>query len=314
MPGAAGGSMSRALVSLVVPSYQQAAYLAETLDSVFAQDYPRLEVLVVDGGSSDGSVEIVRRYADRLAWWTSEPDRGQADALNKGFARANGEILGWVCSDDTLLPGAVSAAVDALDRDPDALLVYGDAVLTDEHGRELGVLPARPFDFVEMVRTCQNHVVQPGSLFRRRAWEVAGPLAVDSHYYFDFELVIGIGLAGRAVRLERPLGTYRLHPASKSTSATLVKATDHLRLFDALFARSDLPPELRAVEAEACSRSYITAGEYYYADLDLARARAAYLHGLRLYPRHIGARSVGLVARSFLPRRVVAAARARRAR
>lgn len=306
--------MTQPVVTIVVPSFGQAAFLEETLVSLLAQDYPRLELIVVDGGSTDGSAEIVRRYADRLAWWTSEPDRGQTDALNKGFTRATGEILGWVCSDDTLLPGAVSAAVDALHLDPDALLVYGDAVLVDEDGRELGPLHARPFDLVEMVRTCQNHVVQPGSLFTRRAWELAGPFELESHYYFDFELVLRIALAGRAVRIERPLATYRLHAESKSTSATIVKAVDHVRLFDAFFAHSDLPPEARAVEAEARSRSYITAGEYYYAGLELGRARAAYLRGLRLYPRHVGRRTVGLVARSFLPRRVVTAARTHKAR
>ncbi len=304
--------MTQPLVTIVVPSYGQAAFLEETLRSVFDQDYPRLEVIVVDGGSADGSVEIIERHADRLAWWVSERDGGQADALNKGFARATGDLLGWICSDDTLLPGAVTAAVAALSADPAALLVYGDALMVDEAGHPLGRLPARPFDLVEMVRTCQNHVVQPGSLFTRRAWELAGPLVVESHYYFDFELVLRLALLGSAVRLERPLGTYRLHVESKSVAGTLIKATDHQRLYEALFARADLPAAVQAVEAEARSLSELTAGEYYYASGDRGKARKAYLRALRLWPRRLDARSAGLVARTFLPARAAAAARAAR--
>lgn len=301
------------VVSIVVPSFGQAEYLEETLRSVFAQEYSPIEVIAVDGGSTDGSVDILRRYENRLAWWVSESDRGQTDALNKGFARASGDILGWVCSDDTLLPGTVSAGVAALAADPDALLVYGDAELVDGAGQSLGLLPARPFDLVEMVRTCQNHVVQPGSLFTRRAWELAGPLTVESHYYFDFELVLRIALHGRAAHLDRALGTYRLHPESKSSAGTLIKATDHERLYAALFARTDLPPELRAVEAEARSRSSLTAGEYYDASGRRGTARRAYMEGLRRHPRHLDARVAGLVARTFLPARVRDAGRAFRA-
>ncbi len=303
--------MTQPLVTIVIPSYGQASFLKEMLRSVFDQDYPQLEVIVVDGGSGDGSVEIVRRHADRLAWWVSERDGGQADALNKGFARATGALLGWICSDDTLLPGAVTAAVAALSADPAALLVYGDALLVDELGHPLGRLPARPFDLVEMVRTCQNHVFQPGSLFTRRAWELAGPLEVESHYYFDFELVLRLALRGHAIRIEGPLGTYRLHDESKSVAGTLIKAVDHERLYDVLFGRADLPVEVRAVEAEARSRSHLTAGEYYYAAGERARARAAYLRAIRLHPRQVDLRTAGLIARTLAPRRIVAAARHR---
>jgi glycosyltransferase involved in cell wall biosynthesis len=306
--------MTLPLVSIVVPSYGQGAFLEETLVSVLAQDYPRLEVLVVDGGSTDDSVDVIRRHAGRLAWWVSEPDRGQADALNKGFARATGDLLGWVCSDDTLLPGAVSAVVAALKAEPAALLAYGDAVVVDAEGRRGDLLPSRPWDLVEMVRTCQNHVVQPGSLFTRRAWELAGPLVVESHYYFDFELVLKLALAGSAVRLQQPLATYRLHAESKSTAGTLIKATDHQRLIAALFARDDLPAAVRAVEREARSRSELTAGEYYYAAGDLARARACYVAGLRLHPAHLDRRSAGLLARTLVPRPLLAAARSARSR
>lgn len=312
LAGCMAAAESGPLVSIVTPSYNQGAFLEEAIQSVLDQDYSPIEYIVVDGGSTDRSVEVIRRHGDRIAWWTSERDRGQVDALARGFARATGEILGWLNSDDALLPGAVSAGVEALERDPEALLVYGENVLIDEHSRTIGRLPARPFDLREMVRTCQNHVAQPGSLFRRRALELAGPLREDSYYYFDFEFVLGVALVGRAVALPRVLAAYRLHPESKSVVAALQKAVDHLRLYDAFFSRPDLPAEVREVEAEARSRSDLAAGEYFYEALELKRARRHLLRGLRLYPRHVSGRMVSLLVKSLLPEPLVRVLRARR--
>src|ERR671938_917569 len=125
-------AVRRPVVSIVTPSYTQAEFLEETIRSVLEQDYGPIEYVVVDGGSADGSVEIIRRYEDRLAWWTSEPDRGQAHALNKAFTRARGDYVGWLCADDTLLSGAIGRLVAALEADLGAVLAYGDAIYTDE--------------------------------------------------------------------------------------------------------------------------------------------------------------------------------------
>jgi glycosyltransferase involved in cell wall biosynthesis len=289
--------MARPLVSVVVPSFNQARFLEEALRSVLEQDYEPLEVLVVDGGSTDGSRELIERHADRLAWWVSEPDRGQAHALNKGFAWARGEVLGWLSSDDALLPGAVARVVAALERDPDALLVYGEAVFVDEDGREIFPLEARPFDVEAMVRACANHVVQPGSLFRRRAWESVGPLNEDGHYLFDFEFALRVGRLGKVARIEDRLALYRVHPESKSGGGSLLKARDYVRFADEFLARSGLPGA-----DEGRASAYLAAGDYFYDAGELAEARRYLTRSLRAKPTRRGAALLARsVARSVVP-------------
>ena len=133
---------STPLVSIVTPSYNQARYLEYTIRSVMEQDYPNIEYIIVDGGSNDGSAEIIRRYSERLAWWVSEKDHGQTDAINKGFAHARGEILAWLNSDDTYEINAVREAVAFLREQPQVGLVYGDANFIDENGHMIGRFPA----------------------------------------------------------------------------------------------------------------------------------------------------------------------------
>jgi len=131
------------LVSIITPSFNQASFLEATIRSVLEQDYPRIEYIVIDGGSADGSVGIIKKYAHKIAWWVSEVDKGQTDAINKGFGRANGGILAWLNSDDTYQPGAVSAAVKYLQEHSDVGMVYADCNFIDGQGQVIGMHPGR---------------------------------------------------------------------------------------------------------------------------------------------------------------------------
>ena len=289
----------RPLVSIVTPSYNQAAYLEETIRSVLEQSYEPLEYVVVDDGSTDGSAELAERYADRLTVIRRE-NSGQPSAINRGFAETTGELMGYLNSDDTLLPGAIETMVAELEREPKALLVYGDAHYTDERSERTGYLRAREFDVARMQRACDNHVVQPSTLWRREAWERYGPFDEDAYYFFDFEFFLQFP-PERVRRLEQPLSTYRIHPAAKSSGADGSRlARDHERVAEKLPTR------------EGRSNAYLLGAEFAYEDLDLGRARRYSLQGLRLYPAHASARWLSLAAKSFLPTGVVRRLRARR--
>ncbi len=210
------------LVSVVTPSYNQGEYLEATIQSVLRQDYPHLEYLVVDGGSTDNSPEIIGRHAqqsaDRLVWWCSEKDQGQTDAINKGFSRARGEILAWLNSDDTYLPGAISEAVACLHARPEVGMVYGDALYIDEGGLVIGQFPARQTDY-RRLRQGYVHIPQQTAFFRTSLWRQVGPL--DPSFYFAMDYDLWVRLARRApLHYEpRPWANFRLHGAGKSVRA-----------------------------------------------------------------------------------------------
>lgn len=205
-------------VTVVTPSYNQADYLEETIRSVLNQSYSYLEYIIVDGGSTDGSVEIIRKYSDKLAWWISEPDQGQTDAINKGFAKANGDILAWLNSDDTYLEGAISEAVDYLEANPEVGMVYGDANLINDDGNILGRFPARQTDFRKLMRGFV-HIPQQAAFFRAQLWHQVGPLDPTFYFAMDYDLWVRLSQFAPLHYHPRLWANFRLHGGAKSLEA-----------------------------------------------------------------------------------------------
>jgi len=303
--------MRRPLVTIVTTSYQQARYLEETLRSVLEQDYSRLEYVVVDDGSTDGSVEIVERYADRLAWWTTQQNEGQPRALNRGFEHATGDLLGFLSSDDVLLPGAISRLVAEFERDPELVLVYGGAINIDEDSRPFRTAWSADWDVGLMARTARMVVPQPAALWSRRGWELAGPFNERAWSWFDAELFLRLGAVGRVAWVEEPLAAFRLHPESKQMSRHERMAEDSIR-FAEEFWGGDLPPRLRPYARVGRAGQYRRAALALYAAGDVERARRLFLRSLLLSPRGIRRKQLGRLARTLLPGRIVRRRRERR--
>jgi glycosyltransferase involved in cell wall biosynthesis len=178
------------LLSIITPSYNQGAFIEKTILSVLMQDYSDLEYIVVDGGSTDDTIEILKKYSNRIKW-VSEPDRGQADAVNKGFKMAKGEILGWINSDDTYNPGALNTVVGHFSKNPEIVMVYGDAYFIDRDGNNKGKYPTEQFSLKRLADTC--FICQPTVFMRAEVFNEIGMLDTNLHTCLDYDYWIRIG-------------------------------------------------------------------------------------------------------------------------
>lgn len=272
----------QSLVSIVTPSYNQAAYLEQTIQSVLGQDYPRIEYIVVDGGSTDDSVEIIRKYADRLAYWVSEKDRGQAEAINKGFARANGEILAWLNSDDYYMLNTVSVAVRCFEQNPDVVMVYGDMLAVDGNGQTINLLRYKQLSLQDLL--CFQIVGQPSVFFRRSAFENAGPLETDFHFMLDHQLWIRLAQRGRILHVPQVWSAARYHPEAKNRARAAEFGQEAFRVLEWAKSQPGLAEAVAGVHRRAHASAQRYDARYLLDGGQPGAALVAWLRALLLHP------------------------------
>jgi glycosyltransferase involved in cell wall biosynthesis len=247
------------IVSIVTPSYNQAQYLEFTIRSVLAQrqadqDDFEIEYLVVDGGSQDGSLEIIHKHESELVWWVSEPDAGQAEAINKGLRRARGEVVAWLNSDDLYLPGAVAEAAQAMQKRPHLGMVYGDALAIDQNGQVLNRWSFPNWGLEDFMRF--RIICQPAVFMRRSILEDSGYLDPSYHYMLDHKLWLEMGRRAPIQHVGSLWAAARSHPGAKNVAHAHEFSQETLRLLGWI---EDLPDFF---ELEAGSQRKIEGGAY----------------------------------------------------
>jgi glycosyltransferase involved in cell wall biosynthesis len=276
---------SSPLISIVIPSFNQGLFLEECLGSVLDQSYPRREILVLDGGSTDGSREILRRLERRLDYWISEPDRGQASAVNKGWARAKGEILGWLNSDDRLEPGAIARAAETYGAQPGAAVLYGDVREIDARGGAVGGKKMAGFGLRSLL--LGKNMGQPGVFIPRRTVKQLGGLEETLHFALDFEFFLRVWTAfpDGGAYIPETIASSRVWEAAKTIRQGGRFGEEYRIVLERYFARPDLPPGIRALRRQAFARSvYFRQSRLYFQGGDAPRgaawlARAAWWDG-----------------------------------
>jgi glycosyltransferase involved in cell wall biosynthesis len=206
------------LISIVTPSFNQDRYIEETIQSVLSQDYPHIEYMIVDGGSTDDTVNVIKKYESKLAWWVSERDKGQTDAINKGFARANGDILAWINSDDTYEPGAFRSAVKYFQEHPDVGMIYGDCSYINESGKVIGKFNSAQTNY-RYLRQGYTHIPQQTMFFRADLWKEAGPLDPSFYFAMDYDLWTRIASRAQIRYIPQTWANFRLHTSGKTILA-----------------------------------------------------------------------------------------------
>jgi glycosyltransferase involved in cell wall biosynthesis len=248
-------------VTVIIPTYEREKFLPAAIDSVLSQDHPDFELIVLDDGSTDGTTAILERYA---ASWPSERFRhdrhdnmGQARTTNRGFEMARGELVGYLSSDDALLPGALTAMAAALAAAPEAVVAYPGWEYIEEDGTPIDTVMPEEFSLLHAIRA-SDPVIGPGAFLRTAAIEKVGGWSPDIVYSGDFEFWTRMASLGPFVRVPKTLTQYRWHEGMTGRSSTGIQiARERAEIVARVFAREDLPPEIAAVEAEAYRSAYL---------------------------------------------------------
>ena len=272
-------------LSVISPSYNQVTYLKQTMDSVLSQNISDMEYVVIDGGSTDGSAELVRSYEDRLTGWLSERDRGQADAVNKGAAMTHGEVIGWLNSDDLYLSGAAEKALAYLSRHPDVDAVYGDVLSIDGDGHLINVMRFGQYSAEDLMSF--RVISQPGVFFRRSAWERAGGLDLSYHYLLDHHLWLRMIMKGKFAYIPEPLAAARFHDAAKNRAHTEDFGKEAYRLADWLLSDPLTSQKAKPIEKHIRGGAAWLDAHYLSDGGEAGKSLRAYAKAFRMFPERV---------------------------
>jgi glycosyltransferase involved in cell wall biosynthesis len=254
-------SQENYLVTVITPTYNRAGYLDETIRSILNQDYPNLEYIVLDDGSKDNTIEILKKYGDRIIWDT-HPNMGETMTVNKGLYMAHGDIIGIVNSDDPLLPEAISKAVTVLEKNPDALFVYPDWNEIGPDSELIKPVCLPDYDLFNML-TGFNVAIGPGTFFRRWAIEKLGVRDVQFKYAGDLDFWFRLALYGKFLHIPEILATHRVHPNAASVTDQGKRMSDEVvKMMHKIFSYPNFPPELKPIQNQVYSRVHHSATLY----------------------------------------------------
>lgn len=254
------------LVSIITPSFNKGPYIEETLQSIRNQTYPHIEHIVIDGGSTDETLSILEKYSGDIVW-ISEPDKGQSDAINRGWKRSHGEIIAYLNADDTYLPDAVEIAVNYFLQHPETGMIYGDGILSDEKGRFLENFTAGEFNLKDLV-FCKDNILQPAVFLRKSVFEAVGDVDVDLHLAMDLDYWIRTGLRYPVTYIPVPLATAKIYQDAKSSALIFRYVKEYEHILEKIFANAHLPLEIRQCKNDAYTFVYVKGGlDYIHAKM-----------------------------------------------
>jgi glycosyltransferase involved in cell wall biosynthesis len=273
-------------ITVVTPSYQQAEYLEQTIQSVISQNIEGLEYIITDGGSKDGSVDIIRKYEPYLAWWVSEKDNGQAEAVNKGLQHASGEIIAWINSDDYFLPGTLAFVLDYFETHPEIGLIFGDLLAVDENGATINLIRYSDWGLQDLMRF--EIVGQPSIFFRRSVLERSGLMDVSFDLLMDHQFWLKIASITPIKYIPRTLSAARYHSKAKNMSKGALYAEDTFRIVDWMKTEPNLKGLWEKNQTQILAGAYHLSAFYITEGKQWKQAVTSYLHCFWLKPAYIG--------------------------
>ena len=269
-------------VSIITVCFNSAATLEGTILSVLSQDYRDIEYIVVDGGSTDNSVDIIKKYGSKLAYWVSEKDSGQADAINKGFARATGDIVAWLNSDDYYLAGTVSAAVKIFEENPDVVLVYGNMLAVDEHGKTFNILNYKQLTLEDLI--CFQIIGQPAVFMRRSTLQKTGGLDSTFHFLLDHHLWIRLAQQGRILHVNQTWAAARYHAEAKNRAKAAEFGREAFRILENVEQDGNLASIFARINRRARASAHRVDSRYLLDGGQPAAALSAWTRALFIHP------------------------------